>query len=296
MRASLPTVSCFIPSILPGSPFRVSLHSWSTPTVSRETAAGSSQDGVAGFEAKVLLDGVCIACVTVLLVSLTGRSWLTNDGRGTLLGQDPPWPQMIGERSRSIPSVHDTNPGHSRYVFSYGCLQVIEEAFTDTEPDTDKDGNRDQLRFPPFHTEVLTQTWANPAQNVGRIKVVIAEGINHGLGVSTFERTKNLVSFSFQHAPLREAELEHQNPLVLMSRRYTGELRHSLAKPGTVLPGCSAISERRFTSHASRRSCYACPFSPPPERIIVGGSCKARSDNRTLTYSAIRILCFWAPE
>lgn len=71
-------------------------------------------------------------------------------------------------------------------------------------PDTDKDGNNDQLRFPPFHTEVLTQTWANPAQNMGRIKVIIAEGINHGPGVSAFEKTKNLVSFSFQHAPLRE--------------------------------------------------------------------------------------------
>ncbi|CAF9906352.1 MAG: hypothetical protein ALECFALPRED_002208 [Alectoria fallacina] len=71
---------------------------------------------------------------------------------------------------------------------------------------TDKDGNHDQLRFPPFHTEVLTQTWANPAQNIGRIKIVIAEGINHGPGVSAFERTKNLVSFSFQHAPLHILE------------------------------------------------------------------------------------------
>lgn len=70
-----------------------------------------------------------------------------------------------------------------------------------------KDGKHDQLRFPPFHTEVLTQTWANPAQNVGRIKVVIAEGISLRPGVSAFERTKNLVSFSFQHAPLRKMKL-----------------------------------------------------------------------------------------
>ena len=116
---------------------------------------------------------------------------------------------MIGKQSRSISSVHDTNSGDSRYVLSYAYLQGIEEAYADLEPDTDKEGNRDQLRFPSFHTEVLTQTWANPAQNVGRIKVIIAEGINHALGVSAFERTKNLVSFSFQHAPLREAEVEH---------------------------------------------------------------------------------------
>ena len=67
----MPTVSCFIPSILPGSPFRVSLHSWSAPSVSRETVARAPQESMVGFEAKVLLDGVCIAFVTVLLVSFT---------------------------------------------------------------------------------------------------------------------------------------------------------------------------------------------------------------------------------
>ena len=89
------------------------------------------------------------------------------------------------------------------------------KAYADARPDTDKDGNHDQLRFPPFHTEVLTQTWANPAQGMGRIKVVIAEGINHGPGVSAFERTKNLVSFSFQHAPLREVDFNDISLLVL---------------------------------------------------------------------------------
>lgn len=99
VRAPLPTVSCFIPSILPGSPFRVSLHSWSTPTVSRETVARAPQEDMVGFEAKVLLDGVCIACVTAPLVSLPTMNRLTNDGRGTLLHQDPPWPQTIGEQT-----------------------------------------------------------------------------------------------------------------------------------------------------------------------------------------------------
>lgn len=93
----------------------------------------------------------------------------------------------------------------------------LKKAYADTGPDTDKDGNHDPLRFPPFHTEVLTQTWANPAQNMGRIKVIIAEGINHGTAVPAFERTKSLVSFSFQHAPLREVELKHSELLVLTS-------------------------------------------------------------------------------
>lgn len=66
----------------------------------------------------------------------------------------------------------------------------------------DKDGNHDLLRFPPFHEEMVTQSWWNAGEDMGRIKVVIAEGLIHGLGISTFERTRNLVAFSFQHAPL----------------------------------------------------------------------------------------------
>lgn len=115
---------------------------------------------------------------------------------------------MIGEHSNGISAVHYANSGRYRYVLSYARSLVIGEAYADASLDTDKDGNRDQLRFPPFHTEILTQTWANPAQNMGRIKIVLAEGINHGPGVSAFERTKNLVSFSFQHAPLRKVELK----------------------------------------------------------------------------------------
>ena len=60
--------------------------------------AKTPQESMVGFEAKVLLDGVCVAYVVVLHESLLTVSWLTNDGRGTLLNQDPPWPQMIGEQ------------------------------------------------------------------------------------------------------------------------------------------------------------------------------------------------------
>ena len=59
--------------------------------------ARAPQESMAGFEAKVVLDGVCIAWVTKLLVPFPTMSWLMNDGRGIVLNQDPPWPQMIGE-------------------------------------------------------------------------------------------------------------------------------------------------------------------------------------------------------
>ena len=127
VTAPLPTVSCFVPSILTGSPFRVSLHSWSTPTISRETVARAPQEDMVGFEAKVLIDGICLACVTMLLISLTIVSWLTINSRGSFLSADPPWPQMIGEQIKDISAVYYTDSGGYRYVLSYKCIHSIQK-------------------------------------------------------------------------------------------------------------------------------------------------------------------------
>lgn len=68
------------------------------------------------------------------------------------------------------------------------------------------DNKSSQLRFPPFHSEMLSQAWVVPGQAIGRIKVIIAEGTCHGvLGTSPFEVTRNVVAFSFQHTPLRKS-------------------------------------------------------------------------------------------
>ena len=68
----------------------------------------------------------------------------------------------------------------------------------------DPEGKTDQLRFPRFHTEMLEQTWVNPAQALGRVKVVIAEGTRPSPS-SGFEKIRNVVAFAFQHAPLRKS-------------------------------------------------------------------------------------------
>ena len=57
----LPTVSCYIPSLPQGTPFRVSLHSWSMPIATRATASMVSPESSVWFEARVLLDGICTA-------------------------------------------------------------------------------------------------------------------------------------------------------------------------------------------------------------------------------------------
>lgn len=60
--APAPTLTCFVPNLENGHPFRVSLHSWEPPVPTPTTEAMAvAQDRVARFEARVLLDGICVA-------------------------------------------------------------------------------------------------------------------------------------------------------------------------------------------------------------------------------------------
>jgi hypothetical protein len=66
----------------------------------------------------------------------------------------------------------------------------------------DKHGEFEKLKFPAFHKELLSQSYWNPGDDLGRVKVVIAEGFTRDHLTYPFERVKNIISFSFQHAPL----------------------------------------------------------------------------------------------
>ena len=55
----LPTVSTYIPMLVPGSPFQISIHSWTAPQVSGNIEQGS----VAMIEARLFIDGVPITLV-----------------------------------------------------------------------------------------------------------------------------------------------------------------------------------------------------------------------------------------
>ena len=68
-----------------GSPFKVSIHSWEAPIASPDTVTLAQQADWIWFEARVLLDGFCVACVH--------RSNL-HDGAT--------WLMSISERSGSI--------------------------------------------------------------------------------------------------------------------------------------------------------------------------------------------------
>ncbi|OJJ48089.1 hypothetical protein ASPZODRAFT_14243 [Penicilliopsis zonata CBS 506.65] len=70
----------------------------------------------------------------------------------------------------------------------------------------DKSGNQDHLRFPPFHQEILEQRHWDAGELHGRIRIVIAEGFARPHRSPPFERVKDIISFSFQHAPLHVLE------------------------------------------------------------------------------------------
>lgn len=71
--------------------------------------------------------------------------------------------------------------------------------------DVDKSGNQDTLRFPLFHQEILEQRYWDAGELYGRIRVVVSEGFARPHRNPPFERVKEVVAFSFQHAPLRRS-------------------------------------------------------------------------------------------
>ncbi|KAK4192338.1 hypothetical protein QBC35DRAFT_512018 [Podospora australis] len=69
-----------------------------------------------------------------------------------------------------------------------------------------KTGEHEQLKFPHFRRELLYQNHWNPGDDIGRIKVIISEGFPRDSLSVPIERVKNVVAFSFQHAPLEILE------------------------------------------------------------------------------------------
>lgn len=65
-----------------------------------------------------------------------------------------------------------------------------------------KSGELAPLRFPPFRNEVLHQSYWNPADDFGRIKVILSEAFPRDSLSVPVQRVKNIVAFSYQHAPL----------------------------------------------------------------------------------------------
>lgn len=70
--------------------------------------------------------------------------------------------------------------------------------------DFSKNGELNSLTFPAFDERIVRQSYWSAADTWGRIKLVISEGfIDDTALLPGIQRVKNIVAFSFQHAPLR---------------------------------------------------------------------------------------------
>ncbi|KAM3065999.1 hypothetical protein ACMFMF_010621 [Clarireedia jacksonii] len=164
-------VTCFIPGLPAGEPFRISIHSWQNPEASRYIHQISSKHAEhVVFEARVYVDG-----------RLAGTKLFHRTG---------PWPTVL---ETSIGNAH----------MSYRSQAWANNRGADVcMADLDKQGDYKKLEFPAFHRELLSQSYWNPGDDLGRVKVLISEGFPRENISMPFERVKNLVAFSFQHAPL----------------------------------------------------------------------------------------------
>lgn len=133
-------------------------------------------------------------------------------------------------------------------------------------------GNPDPLRFPLFHEETLTQSWWNAGETMGRIKVIIAEGLAHGLVPAPFERTKNIVSFAFQHAPLHileDSKVAWPNPGMWcqVSELYNLAARRDYEPTDADAHGHSLRGQGKDASTTLTHADTACEFTAqPPSR------------------------------
>lgn len=121
------------------------------------------------------------------------------------------WPEVIGElqiqASRTSCADHNRTQRYHHWAIEIRFLIDLDGRFHD--PDT-------ELMFPAFHPEILQQPRWDPAEPLGRIQVVLTEGVlkesmNSQMTTSkmSFDGLRDVVAFAFQHAPqgLCEAEI-----------------------------------------------------------------------------------------
>ncbi|CAG8982609.1 hypothetical protein HYALB_00008101 [Hymenoscyphus albidus] len=143
----LPTVTSFIPALPPGAHFRVSIHSWENPEISRFIQSIKKSTDKIMFEARVFLDG-----------RIAGSKWFSQDG---------PWPTILelsidldkhGEYEKlKFPAFHQELLSQSYWnaCDDYGRVKIIiAEGFT-----------RDNMTYPFERVKNLTSAiaWPNAA-------------------------------------------------------------------------------------------------------------------------------------
>lgn len=67
----------------------------------------------------------------------------------------------------------------------------------------DSEGRYENLRFPPFHRAIMSETHWDATEDLGRIKIELSQGYQvERDGKVIFHKHSNVVCYSFQPAPL----------------------------------------------------------------------------------------------
>ncbi|KFY15542.1 hypothetical protein V492_01924 [Pseudogymnoascus sp. VKM F-4246] len=134
----------------------------------------------------------------------------------------------------------------------------------ETGINVNKNGELETLKFPEFHQELLSQNYWNAGDDLGRIKVVIAEGLHRDSPAMPFDRIKNIVAFSFQHAPLEVLESSSIAWPNAEMWRHISFVAGML--PGGNVPRQASEGGIEAHSHSPRRRSVslARPQRPPP--------------------------------
>lgn len=113
--------------------------------------------------------------------------------------------------------------------------------------DVTRNGDLDRLRFPLFQYDILQQRGWSPADDLGRIRLVISEGFSRGSATVPVERVKNVVAFSFQYAPLCRFKQLPGFPAASLQLKTsdTGRRRTGMAKPVALAALTRSIDQAR---------------------------------------------------
>ena len=99
----LPTVNCFVPSLAPGTPFQISIHSWNTPTISQFTKSYSKHVNDVKFETRLFIDGRLVAYV---VPSLAWVAPVLTTPSSTSLNRQCDWPHVIANGYGNESRIH----------------------------------------------------------------------------------------------------------------------------------------------------------------------------------------------
>lgn len=191
----VPTVCCFVPSLRAGTPFQVSVHSWKHPPVSHFTRSYTTFVDSVMYQARLFIDGRLVSYDYAIPAGDDVSKSLTLF-RSIAIDPKSAWPHVLASSFGECPPCNGQVGTQPEVVYCPNC--GIEFS---------KNGDLELLKFPPFRQELLQQDHWNPADDLGRIKLLISEGFPRDSFTTPVERVKNIVAFSFQHAPLGRSPL-----------------------------------------------------------------------------------------